>query len=296
MMEKLPVFILTGPTGSGKSARALALAAARNGIIINADAMQTYKDLRILSARPTEEETAGAPHALYGVMDVFDACTAARWVAMAAEEIRNAWAAGRLPMLVGGTGMYLTSLMRGLAHVPDIPASIRAQVRALQEPYSYLQSIDPVMASRLKPGDSQRVARAIEVMESTGTSLAEWQGRSRVPPLPEAAFTMELTELPREELYARIDRRLDSMMEQGALDEARQLWEKVRQRFPGSRPHLDLSATYPLLRAHGVPEFFAYFESRMTLQEAIGKAKQNTRNYAKRQMTWIRNQFSPANH
>lgn len=300
-----PVHIITGPTGSGKTARALKMAQERNSLIINADAMQTYADLRILSARPTEEEEQVVEHRLYGVLDVFDPCTAARWVDMASQEIKTAWADGKLPILVGGTGMYIKSLMQGLSDIPDIPADIRERVRGLGNPYSYLQQVDPEMTGRLKPGDSQRIARALEVMEATGISLAEWQAKPMRSALPEAKYTMEIIGLPRAEVYERIDRRLDIMMEAGALEETEKLWQKVNNRFNLSPPHpnlppigggmKDLSATYPLLRAHGVPEFFAYLNGTLKLDEAIDKAKQNTRNYAKRQMTWVRNQFTPAN-
>ncbi|MFO1242872.1 MAG: tRNA (adenosine(37)-N6)-dimethylallyltransferase MiaA [Rickettsiales bacterium] len=300
MKTKNAVHIITGPTGSGKTARALQAAAEKNGIIINADAMQTYADLRILSARPTEEEENQAEHRLYGVLDVFDPCTAARWVDMAAKEIRQVWQENKLPILVGGTGMYIKSLMQGLSDIPDIPAEIRERVRAMPEPYIYLQQIDPEMAARLKPGDSQRIARALEVMEATGISLAEWQAKPMKPALPEADYTMEIIALPRDELYHRIDRRLDLMIDAGALEEVEVLWKKVRDfsrqsPLPIREEIKDLSATYPLLRAHGVPEFFAYLDGTMKLREAIDKAKQNTRNYAKRQMTWIRNQFTLPN-
>lgn len=281
-----PIHIITGPTGSGKSARALEVAREKNGVIINADAMQTYADLRILSARPSDAELAAAPHRLYGVLDVFDPCTAARWIDLATAEIKQVWAEGKLPILVGGTGMYIKSLMQGIAEVPKIPADVRTRVRNMNDPYAYLQHADPIMAERLKPGDSQRIARAIEVLEATSVSLAEWQAKPMQPPLPKASFSMEIIQLPREELYARIDHRLDVMMKAGALDEVKTLWQKARDAD---------SAIYPLLRAHGVPELFAYLNKTMPLDEAIDKAKQNTRNYAKRQMTWMRNQFIPAN-
>lgn len=273
-----------GPTACGKSALALEIAARRPAVIINMDAMQMVSALRIITARPTEEEEARAQHALYGVLAADEPTSVAVWLRLVAPVIHAAWANGKLPVLVGGTGMYLKALMEGLAEVPEIPEELRASLRAMDATTvrARLEAADPAMAAQLKPADSQRNLRALEVIEATGVSLAEWQGREAAPMFPDAEFRIFAVMHAREEIYARIDRRFEAMMAQGALDEVRALMG------------LGLSVELPIMRAHGVPELMAYMRGEMSLEAAVAKGQQNTRNYAKRQMTWLRNQLADA--
>lgn len=281
-----------GPTGAGKSALALAIAQSRPAVIINADAMQMVADLRILTARPTVAEEAAAEHALYGVLRAEEPTSVARWLALAESVIRRAWAEGKLPLLVGGTGMYVKALAEGLAAVPPIPPPIREEIRALSTEAirAALEVCDPAMAAALKPGDTQRNARALEVMRATGTSLADWQGRAAAPLFPEARFHYFAVSHPREEIYRRIDARFLAMMAAGAVEEVRGLYESTNA---GMRECANAHVTSlpPIFRAHGVPELAAYLRGEMSREAAITKAQQNTRNYAKRQITWLRNQL-----
>ena len=288
LSKTLPILLLLGPTGSGKSAMALRIAAKRPTVIINADAMQMVRDLRILTARPTQAEEAQAEHALYGVLDAAEPTSVARWLALIVPIIRRAWQEGKLPLLVGGTGMYLSALREGLAVVPQIPSELRDRLRREYPDagdgrlHAALAARDPVMAASLKSGDTQRLLRALEVVEATGQSLSEWQQQATVPPFPEAAFSSYYIDLPREESYRRIDARFELMMREGALSEVETLLARK------------LSEDTPILRAHGVPELASYLRGKMAIEEAIDKAQQHTRNYAKRQMTWIRNQLPDA--
>jgi tRNA dimethylallyltransferase len=273
-----------GPTGVGKSALALAVAAARPTVIINADAMQMVRGLRVLTARPSHKEEAQAEHALYGVLAPHEPTSVAVWLKLVEPIIRRVWSDGKLPLLVGGTGMYVKALMEGLAVIPPISEEVRARLRALDEAgvRTQLEIADPVMAARLKAGDSQRNLRALEVMEATGVSLGKWHQRDAVPLFPEAEYKIFAVMHPRAEIYRRIDARFEGMMDAGALEEVRGLMA------------LNLSPEIPIMRAHGVPELMAHLRGKMTRAEAIAKAQQNTRNYAKRQMTWLRNQLPEA--
>ena len=273
-----------GPTGSGKSALALEIAATRPTVIINADAMQMVGTVRVITARPTEEEETQAEHALYGVLPPQEPTSVARWLALVEPVIRRAWEEGKLPLLVGGTGMYVNALKNGLASIPPIPDALREHLRGMDpaEVRTQLETRDPVMAAKLKPRDSQRNLRALEVLEATGGSLAEWQAQKHQPLFPEVAFREFYIEVPKPVLYPRLDARFVAMMAQGALEEVRALMA------------LDLPESNPITRAHGVPELAAYLRGDMALQAAISKAQQNTRNYAKRQQTWIRNQMGGA--
>jgi tRNA dimethylallyltransferase len=273
-----------GPTGSGKSAMALAIARTRPTVIINADAMQMVRALRVLSARPSEDEEAAAEHALYGVLAADAPTSVALWLKLVEPVIARAWAEGKLPLLVGGTGMYVKALMEGLATVPPIPPEVRARVRAVarEELHSLLAAKDPGMAAQLKPGDTQRLLRALEVVEATGISLAIWQKQASKPTFPDAEFTSFFVDMPRDTVYANINQRFEKMMENGAVAEVEAL---LAQNLP---------ADTPILRAHGVPEIAAMLAGTMTPAEAITRAQQYTRNYAKRQMTWIRNQMPDA--
>jgi tRNA dimethylallyltransferase len=279
------VQIITGPTASGKSAYAIGLAEAMDGVIINADSMQVYRDLPILTAQPNNAERECVPHRLYGVLDGGELCTAARWLDMAKQEIIHTWQAGKLPILVGGTGLYLKSLIRGIADIPDIPDEIRQEMRERLRRYgntefhTWLSARDPVMAGRLAKGDTQRMLRAAEVVVATGQSLAEWQQKPLRNPIPQAEYTIKALNVPRDMLYHRINQRFENMIEAGALQEVKQLSAR-------NLPH-----ELPIMRAHGVPELIRYLQGEMSLDEAIIKGQQNTRNYAKRQFTWLKHQF-----
>lgn len=282
-----PVIILAGPTASGKSALALDIARALDGCVINADSMQVYRDLAILTARPDAAALAQTPHRLYGVLDGAELCTAARWAELAMAAITQAQTEGLLPILVGGTGMYIRTLVEGIAPVPEIPDEIRAATRALHAEiggadfHALLASLDPVMAARLRPSDAQRLMRAHEVITATGRSLAAWQeaGRSRrrFEPL---AFTLLP---PRADLYAACDGRFARMVETGALAEIAALAAR------------DLPADRPIMKALGVPELLRHHAGLLDLGSAIAQGQQATRNYAKRQTTWFRHQMPYAN-
>ena len=282
-----PVVIVAGPTASGKSALALDLACTLGGAVINADSMQIYRELRIMTARPTAEEEALVPHRLYGVLPAAEACSVARWRDMALGEIDAAHASGRIPILAGGTGLYLRALTQGLAPVPDVPAAVREATRrrfaeignrAFQ---AELAARDPDMGARLKPGDSQRLMRAAEVLAATGRSLAVWQ---RVPAAEGAAsgisfFTIALLP-PRAPLRERIAVRFSAMLEAGALEEVRAL------------AALHLPPDRPAMKAHGVPELMRHLAGEISIEEAARRAILVTGQYAKRQFTWLRHQMA----
>jgi tRNA dimethylallyltransferase len=274
------VAVIAGPTASGKSALALALARDRRGTIINADASQLYADLRIITARPSPQEAAAVPHRLYGVLDGDHVASAAVWVDLARAAIAETLAEGRLPILVGGTGLYLRALIDGIAPVPAIPDDIRETVRALPPAVAAaaLAREDPAMAARLKPGDRQRIARALEVTRATGRSLLAWQAEPTGGIAASHDVRAMRIDLPRAELNARADRRLAAMAAAGALNEVAALLARR------------LSADRPVLRALGVPEFAAVLAGEMTLPEGIAAAALATRRYQKRQQTWGRNQ------
>ncbi len=283
--EKEPVALIAGPTASGKSAVALKLAAARANagletVIINADSMQVYRDIPILAATPDTDEQSQCPHRLYGAWDGAQACSAAEWAARAKAEIAAAHAAGALPVLVGGTGMYIKVLLEGIAPIPEIDADIRAEVRAMETPdaYAALQAADPDRAAQLEPGDSQRISRALEVVRSTGQTLAHWQ-QHKVGGIEDEIELHPLILLPeREWLYARCDARFEQMLEQGALEEVEALLARK------------LNPDLPVMRAIGVPEVAALVKGELSRAEAIAAGQQSTRNYAKRQYTWFRRQ------
>lgn len=286
-LNTAPILVLAGPTASGKSALGIALAQRFNGTVINADSMQVYRDLRVLTARPSDEEMAQAPHRLYGVLDGAVHGTAARWVELARAAIAATVAEGRLPILLGGTGMYLRSLFEGLVDIPAVPGEVRAAARARLETdgaaalHAALSAADPETAARLKPGDGQRLVRAWEVLQATGRGLAAWQAAAPTPPLPNPVCRL-LLRPPREALYARIDRRFVVMLENGALDEARAVLART-----------DIPADAPMRKAHGLPELIQYLKGEIALDEAIQAGQLNTRHYAKRQTTWFRHQFQP---
>ena len=276
--------IVAGPTASGKSALALQLAERFGGTIINADSAQVYRDLRIVTARPSPEEEARAPHRLFGHVYAADTgYSAARWAAEARVEIDRAVAAGSLPVLVGGTGLYLRTLIDGIAPVPEIDPAIRAEVRAmnLSDAYAALTVVDRAEAARLNPADTTRVCRALEVVRSTGRPIADWR-RERVGGIGERIDQIATILLPpRGWLNERIDRRFAAMVDAGAMAEVAALI--VREDVP-----LDA----PIRRAIGMPELAAAALSEISLDDAIARASLATRQYAKRQYTWFRNQPS----
>ena len=273
--------LLAGPTASGKSALALAIAERFGGTVINADSMQVYRELRVITARPTPEEEAMVPHRLYGVRPAAEAASVAWWRGEALAAMEEARAAGRLPILCGGTGMYFASLTQGLSDVPPIPQAAREEARRLlaeEGPaalHARLAAADPGTAARLRPSDSQRIARAFEVWRGTGRGLAAWQGGGGTGPAP-WRFAAILIDPPREALRAAIAARWDAMLAGGAIEEVRAL---VAQ---------GLDPALPAMRAHGVPELAAHLAGRMTLAEASARAILNTGQYTKRQATWFR--------
>ena len=277
------IVIVAGPTASGKSALALRLAEHYRGAVINADALQCYRDLRILTARPGAAENAGAPHLLYGFLDAAERGSAARWRDLALAEIAASLAAGRLPILVGGTGLYLRALMGGLAPMPDIPPAIRDEAAALYQQLGgaafrvELARLDPVAAARFPAGDRTRLTRAFAVVRATGRPIAEWQNAAPTP--APYRFATILLAPPRDTLYAACDARFGAMISAGALDEAAALLAR------GLDPDL------PAMKAVGLPELIRHLRGETTLDAAVAAARQATRRYAKRQTTWFRHQL-----
>ena len=277
--------LIAGPTASGKSALALALAQRTDGVVINTDSMQVYRDLRVLTARPTVEEEAAVPHRLYGHIDASINFSAGAWVADAARTLDEARTQNRLPIFVGGSGLYFKALTRGLSAVPPIPPEIRDDVRARLERegvealHAELARRDPVSAERLKVRDRSRIARALEVVEATGRSLTDWHRESLPPLLPPGEFTALFLSPEREALYARIDARFDAMLKAGALEEVEQLAARK------------LDPLLPAMKAHGVPALIRHLAGELTLEEAATIGRADTRHYAKRQFTWFRHQL-----
>jgi tRNA dimethylallyltransferase len=288
-MSVLSVIIVAGPTCSGKSVLAMALAEKRGGTVINADAMQVYRELRVLTARPTPQDEARIPHALYGIRPASEAGTAMWWRGEALAAINTAFAQGRTPILCGGTGLYLATLTQIFADIPDPGEAARAEARAFlaehgpQAAHARLAEIDPETAAKLRPTDSQRLARALEVVLGTGRGLAAWQADTpKTPkdfPWPLRAI---LLDPPREALRAAIENRFEAMLRGGALDEVRAL---LAQNLP---------TTLPAMRAHGVPELSAYLRGEITLAEAAHRARLVTGQYTKRQATWFRHRHIAA--
>ncbi|MCL6682643.1 tRNA (adenosine(37)-N6)-dimethylallyltransferase MiaA [Sphingomonas alba] len=275
-----PLALIAGPTASGKSALALALAEAENDIVINADSAQIYRDVPILSAAPGEAERARAEHRLYGIRDGALACSAAEWAELAKAEIARAHDLGKLPILVGGTGLYLRTLLDGIAPVPPIDPEVRKAVRlkAVGDNLAQLQRLDPEAAGRLNPADTTRVARALEVVKSTGRSLRDWHSKHEGGIGGHVDLRALVLLPPRDWLYARCDARFESMIEQGAIQEV----ERVLAR--------NLDANLPVMRAIGVPEIAAFLRGQVDRETMIAAGSQATRRYAKRQYTWFAHQ------
>jgi tRNA dimethylallyltransferase len=279
------VALIAGPTASGKSDLAVRLAQAmqergRACVVINADSAQVYRDLLVLSARPSDAEMQGVPHRLFGEWDGAEPCSAADWAASAKREIEGAQIAGIVPILVGGTGLYIRTLLDGIAPVPEIDPAVRESVRALPvaEAYAALQIEDPERAAALNAADATRIARALEVVRSTGRPLAHWQER-RAGGIGDAVDLHPLVLLPpREALYARCDERFERMLDEGAVEEVQALLAR------------DLPPSLPVMRAIGVPEIAGWLRGEWSREEAVVMGQQATRNYAKRQYTWFRRQ------
>ncbi|MDP1632902.1 MAG: tRNA (adenosine(37)-N6)-dimethylallyltransferase MiaA [Caulobacter sp.] len=278
-----PMLFIAGPTASGKSALAIRAARAFDGEIVNADSMQIYADLRLLSARPSPQEEAQAPHHLFGLVDGADGWSVGRWLRAVTPVLADIQARGRRPVLVGGTGLYFRALTEGLADIPDLAPEIRTAAEAVFDRdgetavRAILAGADPAGEVRIAPGDRQRLVRALEVLEGTGRSMSDWRDSTR-PTLAPDAWRGVVIEPPRAELYRRCDARLDAMVETGALDEVRALVAR------------GLDPLTPVMKAVGVPQLAAHLAGDATLEAALDDARRETRRYAKRQMTWLRNQ------
>ena len=280
------VVIIAGPTASGKSAMAIDVAVTFSGVIINADSMQVYRELDIVSARPAQCDLDQAPHHLYGILAADDPCSVGRWLDLAVAEIKAAWLQDKLPLVVGGTGMYIKALLEGLAPIPGVPPETREQATALHAKLGgeafliELAKYDAAAAARLPAGDTQRLIRAYEVALATGRPLSDWQkDHPSQPPLPGAAIAVVTLIPDRDVLYDGVNRRFDWMMENGALDEVRRLDE------------LGLDPALPAMKAVGVPELRRIVTAGDDVEIAVEDAKRATRQFAKRQMTWLRNQL-----
>jgi tRNA dimethylallyltransferase len=277
------VWLIAGPTASGKSALALRLAETTRGEIVNADSMQLYADLRVLTARPSADDEARAPHHLYGIADAREIWSAGDWLRAVTKALAEIADRHRPAIVVGGTGLYFSALTQGLAQIPAISAEVRADVRERLDDLGEdafrgeLALVDPEAAARIAPGDRQRLARAMEVATATGRSLTAWQA-STAPVLGPDAYDALVLDPPREALYARCDARLGAMAAHGGLEEVRALMDR------GLDPQL------PAMKALGVREFTRHLTGELTLEEALRLARQETRRYAKRQITWFRNQ------
>ena len=277
--------LIAGPTASGKSALALALAEKVDGVVVNADSMQVYRDLRVITARPSREEEARVPHRLYGHVDAAENYSVGRWCRDVADTLAAVAAEGRTPILVGGTGLYFKVLATGLAAVPPIPPEIREEVRGrlardgVAPLYAELLTLDPQTAYRLMPADRSRISRALEVVKATGRSLTDWH-REGLPPILDPATTAKIfITCERTELVKRIAARFGVMLAEGALDEVKTLTAR------------NLDPALPAMKAHGVPWLARHVRGEIDLAAAAEGAIMDTRRYAKRQVTWFRNQM-----
>ena len=278
--------LIAGPTASGKSALALAVAERFGGTVVNADSMQVYRDLRIITARPTEDEERRAPHLLYGHVDAAVNYSTGQWLRDVTAAMSDVRAQGRLPILIGGTGLYFTALTKGMAAVPPTPAVIRNEVRGRLAAdgvgilYAELLRLDPETAHRLMPNDRSRIPRALEVFKSTGRSLSDWHREGLPSPIDTVSAVKVFLKTERSALVERIGTRFGAMMESGAIDEVRAL--AARQ----------LDPLLPAMKAHGVPWLIRHLNGEISAQDAAAGAVMDTRRYAKRQLTWFRNQLS----
>jgi len=284
-MTQIGAVLIAGPTASGKSALGLALARELGGVIVNADSMQVYRDLRVLTARPTPEEEAQAPHRLYGHVDGAISYSVGRYLEDAGQALDEMCRTGRLPILVGGTGLYFKALIEGLSDIPPVPQDVRERIRAASEGcatlelHAALKERDSETAQALSSNDRLRILRALEVLEATGRPLASFRNQRRPGPLADVPIVKVFLSPDRDLLRARINARLRVMMAAGALDEVRAL------------AACDLDPALPVMRAHGVPGLMAHLRGELTLDEAIARGQADTRRYAKRQFTWFRHQM-----
>jgi tRNA dimethylallyltransferase len=284
-VSKPEIILIAGPTASGKSALALALAEKLGGIIVNADSMQVYRDLRIITARPTPQDEQRAPHRLYGYIDAAENYSVGRWCTEAAAALAATERYGRAAIIVGGTGLYFNALTRGLTAVPLIPAEIRDKVRArlardgVGALHRELKQRDPAAAARLMPGDRARIARALEVVLATGRSLLDWHGEGKPASLDPTRAAKVFLMPGRDQLLRRIDARFDAMIAAGAIEEVRALVAR------------DLAPELPAMKAHGVPWLMRHLRGEISLAEAVEGGQRETRQYTKRQATWFRNQL-----
>ena len=284
-MSRPDAILIAGPTASGKSALAVRLAARLGGIVVNADSMQVYRDLQIITARPSAAESEAVPHALFGTVDGAVNHSVSRWLADAASELAAARAAHLLPIVVGGTGLYFKALVQGLSEIPPVPAEVRERVRAQAaglspaQLHERLAAADPLAAAQLRPSDPQRILRALEVQAAAGRSLFAFHATRSHPVLAPARCAAVFLTLERTVLRARIDGRFDRMMEAGAMDEVAAL----------GRRRLD--PALPVMRAHGVPPLLQHLRGEIPLDHAISAGKADTRRYIKRQETFARHQL-----
>lgn len=289
IIKRQTIHIICGPTAGGKSARALALAQECGGVIINCDSVQIYEALPILSAQPGAEDLERAAHRLYGCLHPNDVCSAGNWREMALPLIREVLSQGRVPIICGGTGLYIRALTQGLSPMPDIPEDVRARVVARYEQegpeafYADLKARDPAMAARFHVNHKARLIRAMEVLESTGKSLAAWQNLPREAPPEEWDFAIETIIPERGELYRRCNARFEEMLACGALEEVAAFAERIESGAvkPGT----------PATKALGFAPLRAYLEGKISREEALERAQADTRHYAKRQTTWFKNQI-----
>ncbi|MFT0892261.1 tRNA (adenosine(37)-N6)-dimethylallyltransferase MiaA [Pseudochelatococcus sp. G4_1912] len=284
--EKVRAILIAGPTASGKSALAISMAQRMNGVVVNADSMQVYADLRTITARPSVEEEAEAPHRLFGHVDAAENYSVGRWLIDVSTVLDDIWANGKLPIITGGTGLYFKALLEGLSDIPPVPDEIRATVRAEAEAretsllYADFAARDPETASNLRPTDRQRIIRAMEVLVATGKPLASFR-HARRPGLLDGVPVRKMFLAPeRAEVNQRINSRFITMMERGALEEVRRMAER------------NLDPALPAMRAHGVPWLIRYLRGEIGLDTAIAGGQTDTRHYAKRQFTWFRHQLA----
>lgn len=279
------VIVVAGPTASGKSALAIDLALKYNGVIINADASQLYWDIPIISAAPDENDKAKVEHLLYGILEADEKNSVSDWIKLAIAAIRKVWAEGKLPIVTGGTGFYLESLINGISPIPETKPAVKQKVAKMFDDlglcgvFEYLQKVDPEGAKKVNQNDTTRVRRALEIYEDTGVSIAKWFEMPMVKPLPEAEFTVVVMLKDLDELEKNCSQRFDNMIEKGALVEIENLQKK------------NISLKMPVMKAIGVPELMDYIEGKTSKEEAVNLAKLHTRQYAKRQLTWFRNRF-----
>ncbi len=281
-----PAILIAGPTASGKSALAIEIARALGGVVVNADSMQVYKDLHVITARPTLAEQGDVPHLMFGGVDAAVNYSVGRWLTDVRTTLADLAAARRPAVLVGGTGMYFKTLTQGISDIPAVPDEVRERVRADAEGvppadlHAQLTARDPLTAARLRPTDPQRIVRALEVLEATGQPLAAFQGRREAPILPQGSWRGVFLAPDRQELYRRIDARFERMMESGAVEEVAALAAR------------DLDPALPAMRAHGVPGLIAWLRGEATREEAVARGKADTRHYSKRQFTFARHQLA----